>query len=160
MTEQWETPEEFKQDNYDKMDEQAERLTLAAEKLANAFDRMSKAAMVQTHVTKQLADRLMAFLDKVEPLADKAIEDTKMTNSKKRPVTFPKQIATSKEKGAWYVEAAVPLARIGVTNGKAKVGFNLMRNRFADGTAQYMTLVPGNTYFDMNRFFLSIKVGK
>ncbi len=69
------------------------------------------------------------------------------------------QIAAGKNPGGYSVEIALPLENIGITESPEgrRVGFNIMRNRYFDGKAQALTLVPGNTYFDLERFHLVLQ---
>ena len=88
----------------------------------------------------------------------RAIEDHHTRNGKREAIHWPATVAASQEKGRWFVEVAVPLAKLGAT-GKAAakgLGFNFGRTRHAASTAHY-TLAPGNRFATMDRYFLDLK---
>ncbi len=57
----------------------------------------------------------------------------------------------------WTAEFAVPLTALGLSGnpaGKA-LSFNVMRNRYSASGTEYLTLVPGKSYFDFERYTLN-----
>lgn len=67
-------------------------------------------------------------------------------------IAFPGKVAVTKTKGIFFVEMSIPLEKLQVKPGD-KIRFNIMRNRFARGESQYGTLVPGNSYFNTERYY-------
>jgi hypothetical protein len=65
-----------------------------------------------------------------------------------------------KEDHSFVLYAAVPLAKLKISGPLAgkRVGFNVMRNRVApDGTAEYLTFVPGASYFSGRNYQLVLR---
>ncbi|MCM8772219.1 MAG: hypothetical protein NC922_03970 [Candidatus Omnitrophica bacterium] len=77
-------------------------------------------------------------------------------NGKKDQIIFSLfNFAVNKEKDFFIIEIKIPFNIINIENPEGKkIGFNLMRNRLFKGDIQYITLVPGNSYFVKDRYFL------
>ncbi|MBN1445689.1 MAG: discoidin domain-containing protein [Candidatus Omnitrophica bacterium] len=85
------------------------------------------------------------------------IEDA-MSGGKREAVNYPEEINVVSKKGSYTVTFAVPLEKLGITGNAAgkEIGFNFMRNYHHEGTEEWWTLVPGNSYFEVERFYTMV----
>ncbi|MBT7066367.1 MAG: hypothetical protein HN919_08705, partial [Verrucomicrobia bacterium] len=87
------------------------------------------------------------------------VEEAERVGGKSTPVRWA-TLRIQKEDHSFVLYAAVPLAKLKISGPLAgkRVGFNVMRNRVApDGTAEYLTFVPGASYFSGRNYQLVLR---
>lgn len=86
-------------------------------------------------------------------------EEAKRVGGKKTKVEWARSLVTQAP-GAFVLYAAIPLEKLQITAplGGRHIGFNVMRNRVdVDGTTEYLTFVPGPTYFSQRSYQLKLQ---
>ena len=87
------------------------------------------------------------------------VEEAKRVGGKKTAVRWAK-LLVKQQQGGFVLHAAVPLEKLGISAPLAgkHIGFNVMRNRVAaDGTSEYLTFVPGPSYFSRRNYQLELR---
>ena len=87
------------------------------------------------------------------------VEEAERVGGKKTAVKWAK-LLIKQEQGAFALYATVPLEKLQISAPLAgkHIGFNVMRNRVApDGTSEYLTFVPGPSYFSGRNYQLKLQ---
>ena len=87
------------------------------------------------------------------------VEEAERVGGKKTEVKWAK-LLVRQEQDAFVLYAAVPLEKLEISAPLAGqlIGFNVMRNRVgADGTSEYLTFVPGPSYFSGRNYQLELE---
>ena len=87
------------------------------------------------------------------------VEEAERVGGKQTEVQWA-DLLVKQEPGAFVLYAAVPLEKLQIQAPLAgrHIGFNVMRNRVAaDGTSEYLTFVPGPSYFSGRNYQLELQ---
>ena len=87
------------------------------------------------------------------------VEEAERVGGKKTAVRWAR-LLVKQEQDAFVLYAAVPLEKLQIRAPLAgkHIGFNVMRNRVAaDGTSEYLTFVPGPSYFPGRNYQLELR---